>query len=211
MRTHTRRPRAIWLAGLTMAGAGAAAVLSQPTPAGDDAGPSLADIRTMLAPQAATAEEHQLLERLVGSFKAESRMYFGAGPGATPLTSRGTTSAEWILGKRFVSVTTRVGHGSPEKELESESLTIYGFDTRTRKYTVVAFDTLGTYWVSAEGDYAKDTGELRLAGTVVEGGETMKFKWNVRLAEKGFTTTIEMRIAGDQWMKVAEVVSTKVE
>lgn len=204
-------PTRLLIAILAMLGAGAASVLSQPDAANKETGPTLAEIRAMLAPQAATADEHNLLDRLVGQSKTESRMYFEAGAGATPLTSRGTTSAEWILGKRFVSVTTRVGHGSPEKELESESLAIYGFDTRTRKYTVVAFDTLGTYWVSAEGDYAKDAGELRLAGTVVEGGETMKFKWNVRLAEKGFTTTIEMRIAGDQWMKVAEVVSTKGE
>jgi hypothetical protein len=32
-----------------------------------------------------------------------------------------------------------------------ESTTIIGFDRRSKKYTTVGLDTMGTYWVTAAG------------------------------------------------------------
>lgn len=192
--------------------------LSQPEPikpatppaeAPKPAVPSVEDISKRLEEQSATAEEHKLLEALVGTFKAESRMFADPDPAAPPLTSHGTSKAEWILGKRFVKVETSVGKDAAKKEIATDSLTIYGFDTRTRKYTVLGLDTQGTYSVSAEGDYDKDSKELRLLGSVTEGGQKIKFKWNIKLADKGHTTTVLINVDADTWLKVAELVEEK--
>jgi len=171
--------------------------------------PDTSEIVERLEEQAATAEQHKLLEALVGTFKAESRMYMDPDPKVAPLASHGTGKGAWILGKRFVKVDTLVGQDAAKKELATEAMTIYGFDTRTQKYTVLALDTLGTYWVSADGDYDEESKELRLAGIVEDGGQKMKFKWVVKLAEKGNTTSVMLNIDGEMWMKAAEVVLEK--
>jgi hypothetical protein len=172
----------------------------------DEAAEQLESLRHMLAEEAAIADEHQLLEKLVGTFKTEARMFMV--PGEPPLTSHGTGKAEWILGKRFVKVESSVGQGAAGKELESESLTIYGFDTRTNKYTVIALDTMGTYWVTAQGDYDANTKELKLSGSVIEQGQTMKFRWVVKFEDTRHTTTVSINIGGDEWMKAGETVHT---
>lgn len=166
------------------------------------------EIRRLLESQAATTEEHRLLDALVGTFKAENQMFTERDK---PLSSHGTARAEWILGKRFVKVETKAGEAA-EKELALESLSIYGYDTRTKKYTVVAFDTLGTYWVSAEGDFDKATNELRLAGSVLEGGEKLRFRWIVKLNERGNTTSVMINAGtgGEQnWTKASELVQAR--
>lgn len=211
---YTTRTSGLLIGAATL-GFAAATVVSQPEPAKPPPAPppaaalgeamSVADIRALLEPAAAVVEEHDLLAALVGSSRTEWRMF--TGPGAGPITSHGATTGEWILGKRFVAVKTAVGSSAPDKEFVSETLSIYGFDTRTRKYTVVSFDTLGTYWVSAAGGYDKESKELRLLGSAVENGETMRFKWTVKLGENRSTTKVELKLSGDEWMKVTEVVN----
>jgi hypothetical protein len=166
--------------------------------------PGVEQIAARLAEESAPAEEHKVLEALAGSFKTVSRMY--PDPTEPPLISQGTSTAEWILGKRFLKVETKVGE---EKELKGESLTIYGFDTRTRKYTVLGLDTFGTYWVSAEGEYDAAGRELKLAGTVEEYGQKIRFKWNLKIEDEKNTQTVMLHIQGDEWMKAAEVVNSK--
>lgn len=182
------------------------AAAAEPQTTKNEADEQLAALREMLAEDAATAEEHKLLEKLVGTFKTEARMYMS--PGEPPLKSHGTGKAEWILGKRFVKVESSVGQGAAGKELESESLTIYGFDTRTNKYSVIAIDTMGTYWVTAQGDYDAASKELKLNGTVTEQGQAMKFRWVVKLEDDKHTTTVMINIGGDEWMKAGESIHT---
>lgn len=173
----------------------------------DQADGALDDIRKMLEEQSATVAEHELLEGLVGEYKTEARIYMD--PSGGPLKSHGQSKAAWILGKRFVKIESSVGQAAEGKELASESLTIYGFDTRSRRYTVVAFDTLGTYWVSGEGTYDAASKELRLAGTVTEEGQTMKFRWMVKLEDTRNVTTVSIGLGGEDWMKVSELVQTR--
>lgn len=167
--------------------------------------PGLAEIKAMMEEQSKPAEEHQVLDALVGNFSAAGKLSFG--PGMPELKSTGKATGAWMLGKRFVKVETTVGQG--EQELHSEGLTIYGYDTRMQKYTVTAFDTFGTYSVNASGDYDKAANELKLIGEVVENGRKMNFRWNVKLGEKTCTTRIQMELAPDQWLTVSELTYTK--
>jgi hypothetical protein len=173
-------------------------------PAVKQEAPSVEQIAQRMAENSATAEEHKVLEALAGTFKSEARTMVD--DPENWLTSHGTSKAEWILGKRFMKVDSNIG---ADKELKGESLTIYGFDTRTHKYTVLGLDTFGTYWVSAEGDYDKDSKELRLVGTVEEQGQKMKFKWVVKIEDKKNTQTVLLNTEGDEWMKVSEVTHAK--
>lgn len=166
-------------------------------------GPSLKQFEQMLAEKSAPVEEHRILDALAGTFKTESRIVVDP---TRSFTSHGTTTASWILGKRFLKVESSFGG---DNELKGESLTIYGYDTRTHKYTVLALDTFGTYWISAEGDYDKDARELRLSGSVTEEGQTIKYRWTVKLTDAGNTQTVSINVQDDTWMKVTEIVNTK--
>ena len=46
-----------------------------------------------------------------------------------------------------------------------EGTSFYGYDRRHNKYTLVGFDTSGTYYITASGDYDAETKTLTLKGT----------------------------------------------
>jgi hypothetical protein len=66
-----------------------------------------------------------------------------------------------ILGSRFL-----FSHGvSDEGMMAGESINILGFDRRYGHYTVVGYDTYGTYYITAAGSYEAKTKTLTLSGT----------------------------------------------
>jgi hypothetical protein len=46
-----------------------------------------------------------------------------------------------------------------------ESVTLFGYDRRHEHYTMVGFDTMGTYYITAAGTYDEATRTLSLHGT----------------------------------------------
>lgn len=166
--------------------------------------PGEADIAKMLATMSAPAKEHGALDMLTGDWKVESGLFM---PNAPALRAAGTGKGQWILGKRFLQFSTTVT--SPGGEMTTEALAFYGFDTRTAKYTLVGMDTLGTYYITAEGDFDAATSTFTLRGEEKQGAMTMKFDWSLRReAESRLVSEVRIDLGG-QMTKVAEVVLTR--
>lgn len=91
-------------------------------------------------------EEHKRLAELVGPWKVTTRLWFD--PAGAPKVASGTGTGKMILGGRFLSLEADV-----KGDLPSQSLSILGFDRRTNEYTLVGYDTLGTYYITAAGKY----------------------------------------------------------
>ena len=142
----------ITLAGLVCFAAPAAAQ-TQPSPEA---------IQKMLEPMKPVAE-HQELAALAGRWTQEVTYSMG-GP---PMKASGTVANRMILGGRFLlsegSSANPAGPGFGDPTLETTSL--YGFDRRTKEFTIVHLDTMGTYYVTAAGNKTEPR-------TVVMKGET---------------------------------------
>lgn len=111
--------------------------------------PSEADRAKMAAAVAEMVKpgpEHKRLEQLAGTWNQEVKFWLGGGK--DPMVVKGTTRSTMILGGRFL-----LSEGKTTGPFPVETTTIFGFDRRQKKYTVVGFDTMGTYYVTAAGPY----------------------------------------------------------
>jgi hypothetical protein len=127
--------------------------------------PTPEQIQAMLA-ELGPAPEHRVLAGLAGRWTLELTYNMG-GPQAKPMTGRGTATNRMILGGRFLMSEALAdnpmpGFGDPKVEMVG----IYGFDRRTKEYTTIGLDTMGTYWVTAAGLMKPDK-------TIVMVGETL--------------------------------------
>jgi hypothetical protein len=105
--------------------------------------------------------EHERLSALTGPWKVTTTLWFD--PAGEPQRSAGTATGKMILGGRFLQI-----DADTKGAFGSESLTIIGFDRRTSEYTLVGFDTLGTYWISAAGKYDQAEKGVVLAGSYAQ-------------------------------------------
>jgi hypothetical protein len=87
---------------------------------------------------------HERLKAFTGKWNVAVKFWMA--PGDPPMTAAGTATGRMILGGRFVQFEAKTEHPFP-----SESLTMLGFDRRTNDYTIVGFDNLGTYYITAAG------------------------------------------------------------
>jgi hypothetical protein len=73
-----------------------------------------------------------------------------------------------ILGGRFVisEYVADSAMGPAYGDVKVETVSIYGFDRRTKEYTTIGLDTMGTYYVTAAGTARPDK-------TIVMSGETL--------------------------------------
>jgi len=123
-------------------------------------GPSQEEMQKYFAAVLQPGEQHQLLTRMAGEWSLSIKMW--GKPGIEPMQSTATAKNE-MMG------------------LKTESLSMMGFDGRSDKYTLVGFDTMGTYYVTAAGDYDAESKTFVLDGT----SEHPKF---------GFTETYQFEI-----------------
>ncbi len=152
----------------------------------------------------APSKEHEVLAAMAGEFSSVGNASFGPG---MDLSWKGTENAKMILGGRYLEVDFKADAG---EKPAINGKTIYGFDTRTSKYTVWGIDTLGTYSVSAEGDYDATTKTLTLEGKNKEQGQEIKFKYVITAGEdKSRSLQIWFDIPGAGWQKVVDTKSTK--
>lgn len=127
--------------------------------------PTPEQIKAMLA-EMQPGPEHRVLAALEGRWALEITYNMG-GPKAKPMTAKGTATNRMILGGRFLTsegVSNNPG-GAALGGATVEMLNIYGFDRRTKEFTTLGLDTMGTYWVSAAGVMKPDT-------TILMSGET---------------------------------------
>jgi hypothetical protein len=153
----------------------------------------------------ATADAHKLLAPLVGAFDQRIEVRMGSGE---PMSSHCLSHGEWLMGGRYVKSESRP---APDEELKGERLIVYGYDTRSCKYTMWGIDSMSTFAVSATGDYDADARTFTLEGERYGSGPAkVPFRWVVRLQEGGgFTQEILMKPPqGEEWVPVVVVKNT---
>lgn len=106
-------------------------------------------------------DEHRQLAEFVGPWKVTTKLWFD--PSAKPKTSTGTATGRKILGGRFVQIDADV-----KGDFDTQSLTILGFDRRTSEFTLVGFDDLGTYSITAAGRHDSARGGVVLNGSYAQ-------------------------------------------
>lgn len=154
-----------------------------PSVLAQEAAPSPDSLQKLMAAYMELAQpgpEHQLLNDMAGKWNMELTMW--PQPGAEPLKSNLTGEFNLILGGRFLQSTSR----GKIFGMDSETMQIMGFDRRSKKYTLVAFDTQGTYSVSAAGTMDPKTSTLTMYGEDVDPVMNMvqKYDFVIKVIDK---------------------------
>jgi len=136
--------------------------------------------------------EHARFEQMVGTWDMEMTMW--PQPGAEAVVVNGVVEAELILGGRYLVQTTVI----PDGFFAGESISILGFDRRSEEYTLIGLDTIGTYWVSAQGPSTSEN-EAVLSGEDFDPifGGTQEYDFVLRWEEDG--TFVSQIIFKDAW------------
>lgn len=150
--------------------------------------------------------EHKKLESLAGDWQATTKFWFG--PAGEPQRYTGTARNRMILGGRFLQSDVRQKRG----DMSMESLTLYGFDRRTSEYTLVGYDTLGTYYITAAGKPDSARGGVVLNGTYLQPPalteQRYTFVWTEKSANEHVFTLYFLGADGKD-MRVAETSFTR--
>ncbi|MBL8745931.1 MAG: DUF1579 family protein [Phycisphaerae bacterium] len=150
--------------------------------------------------------QHKLLEGLAGTWACVTRHWMDpAQPGAR---IEHEVRSSMILGGRFLRIeTTGDFFGVP-----FESLTIMGYDRRHERYTIVGFDTLGTYFVTAEGSRDEESKSLRLKGTTHDPktGATERYTFVYRdITPESYVSEVWFTTPDEREVKVVESTCTR--
>jgi hypothetical protein len=150
---------------------------------------------------AAPGEQHQRLAKREGRWNVTGQFIM---PGAPPMKFTGTQDAKMILGGRFLRIEGKAQSAQPG--LESESLTVLGFDKRTSKYTLWSVDTYGTYSISATGDYDEAAQAVTYVGENEEPDMgKVPFKFVIKHVDDAhYTLELHMQFPGMGWHKMME-------
>ena len=156
--------------------------------------------------------EHQNLASRVGTWNQKVTLW--PKPGAEPMVFEGTAENIMIMGGRFLQSTSVSGEGN----MLTESLTIYGFDNRYGKFTMIGFDTWGTYFVTAEGSRQEDGKTVVMHGTDFDPLMNFEQEYDMTLVFVNEDTYISEVIfynpemtGGEEQFKMVEVVNTRVK
>jgi hypothetical protein len=168
-----------------------------------DAAPA-ADPMAAYIEMAKPVAEHKRLEEMAGRWNVTTSLWFD--PAGKPVVSSGTGVGRMILGGRFLSLENDVGG-----QLPSQSLTIYGFDRRTNDFTLVGYDTLGTYYIEAAGKRDEAQNGIVLHGSYLQPPanreQKYRFVWTRPSADEHLTTL--HFLIGEQWVRIAETRMTR--
>ncbi|MBD3333610.1 DUF1579 domain-containing protein [candidate division GN15 bacterium] len=102
--------------------------------------------------------EHEHLAKLVGEWTSVTT--FRMQPGDDPTNVEGTCHNEMVLEGRFLQSRGRAS----TPQMEAKSMVMFGYDRMMEEYTLVAFDTWGTYYITAAGQYDEESKSIRLYG-----------------------------------------------
>ena len=206
--------------GAAFIGIGAATTLALQQPEGtppatppatpDFSKMSKKELAAMMGAAAGRAAEHDRLEFMIGKSEHDIRMSMG--PGVPEMTAKAVGEGEWTLGKRFVVTHSRP---APGEELPIESMNIFGYDTRKKEYFWIGLDTMGTYFVTAFGNYDEATKTFTLYGE--ETHEHLgKVRHRMLITNKGDGLSMsaiefEMQPGSDTWSRMVEMNAKKVK
>ncbi|HSO76276.1 MAG TPA: DUF1579 domain-containing protein [Blastocatellia bacterium] len=156
--------------------------------------------------------EHQQIAALAGKWDLEVKYWMA--PGQQPMSFKGKAENKMILGGRFLISEAKSGEG----QMTVESTTIIGFDRRSKKYTTVGLDTMGTYWVTAAGPYDESKKAIVMYGEDVDPalGHTQKYYFVTRIISPDkYTTEIIFKDSahtrGAAEFKAVEITHTRAK
>jgi hypothetical protein len=104
----------------------------------------------------APRSEHEQLASYAGAWDVEIKMGGGAA-----MVHRGTATNRVIAGGRFL----QMDYQAKGKNDEIDGTFIVGFDTRHKRFTLVAMDSFGPYFVTSQGQREEKSGKIRMLGT----------------------------------------------
>ena len=154
-------------------------------------------------------EEHELLESLTGDWEQEIKTWMQ--PGADPMNHKGKAINKMVLGGRFLQTNATGGEG----QFLTENIIIYGYDKRHKNFTVVGFDTWGTYYVTAAGDYIPEEKKITMYGEDEDPTMkvTQKYFMNIYfINENKYITDVvfkDFRTKDEKEFKMVEIVHTR--
>ena len=177
--------------------------------------PTPEQIKAMLA-EMGPGPEHRVLASLEGKWTLDVTYNMG-GPQAKPMKARGTATNRMMLGGRFL-MSEGVSDNPAGTEFggaKVEMVGIYGFDRRTKEYTTVGLDTMGTYWVTAAGVMKPDK-------TIVMAGETLddhagskeirKYDMVLKVIDADtYLTQVIFKFTNMPELKIVEIVHRRVK
>jgi hypothetical protein len=105
---------------------------------------------------------HEMLAKSVGDWKTISKFWMD--PSGEPMVTEGTGKTEMILGGRYQKST----HYSSMMGMETEGISIIGYDNATEEFTSIWIDNIGTGTAVAKGRYDESTNSITLNGTMVD-------------------------------------------
>jgi len=120
--------------------------------------PSEAERMALMMELGKPGPEHEMLASLAGTWQETVKMW--AAPGMEPMTASGRCTNRMILGGRFLRSECR----SEDGPIRVESLILYGFDRRRGEYTMVGYDTMGTYYITADGPWDEEREAIVMSG-----------------------------------------------
>jgi hypothetical protein len=130
-------------------------------------------------------EEHGVLEQMVGEWNQTTRLQGVPGMDATETIV--AVSAKFILRGRYLQQITK----GQFMDMPWDGVSFFGFDRRHEVYTLVGFDTLGTYYITAEGTYNDAANTLTLSGSDNDPvmGVVKEFTYVITFLDDGSLTT----------------------
>ena len=121
------------------------AIPAQEPPAGT---PDMEAMMKKWEEMATPGEAHKLLEQFVGSWDFTSKFWM-EGPEKPPMESKGTCTARWVLGGRFIQdETSGEMMGKP-----FQGIGLTGYDNFNKKYISFWADNSSTAFYTSEGTY----------------------------------------------------------
>ena len=154
----------------------------------------------------APGEPHRVLERFLGKWNTELRMFIG---GKASQPEKGTAESTWLMDGRWL--TTR-GRGSM-MGMPLEQYLLIGYDNFKKSYVATAVSSMDTAMLRFEGDLTQDGKTLIAYGTLDEylTGEhdkMVKCIWRF-LADDKFLFEVHDLPIGETDTKVFEILYTK--
>jgi hypothetical protein len=175
--------RRAWpLLALALIATGAVAIADaaprQDKPKTDTAGTGDAAMMDAYRKTAQPGEHHKLLDRTVGHWTTQTKLWFT--PGQPPVESTGTMDAAWILGGRYLESI----HKGQMMGQGFEGRGIDGYDNASGQYVSTWMDNMGTGILMLTGK-ADASGKLTVTGDFVDPTSHQKMTY------KGVTTPID--------------------
>jgi len=159
-------------------------------------------IMAELTKLATPGPNHELLKKLVGSWKAVTKLYEGSGE---PQTSEGTAEYTSILGGRFVK---QEYHGTFMGQ-PFEGLGLTGYDNKKHKFVTLWIDDMSTGMLPHDGNYDPKSREFTYKGVMDLAGPPVRYRMVIKLVDDNTHVLSWHEMRAGKEVKTMEITYTR--